>query len=610
LEDADGHCGFGLHQMSLFTVQRVMGQQSRFYTTSVWRSVYPLSGKQCSDFKFGLQHPSQRCGWSTTQRRSSQIRSTAVSRSIVDYMFPVITNAPRISPVAAGQSQRSFGGTTFEIWRGSITAAQQHRPTGRADLPVRHFSTGAYRRERAGFMNMKPLLIFAVTLLCTCISHAQRKPNKSVPPALEPQLKKFFVEKRVPAKALAKEENKEQMREVWDFFAAGEKGDWTTVANLYPQLRSGAYQRDGTRKEPRLETMVWQPVKECFFGYEQCANFSDRYVTDLAREILDSMPRGSIYFGGKASPLDLPTAFSQSHPKGEPAFVLSQNALVDGLYLKYLRTMYGQRIVMPGDEDSKKAFLAYTNDALLRLKEGKLKPGEDVTEDGGKVNISGHVSVMAINALMAKTIFDANPRQEFFVAESFPLDWMYPHLEPHGLILKLNRQPLEKMPEDMVQKDSEYWTRFIKGALGQWLTPTTSVEVVCDFAQSVFARQEQEPFRPDEKFVRNSDACKTYSRLRSAQAGVYVWRVQHSKSPEEKQRMEKAADLALRQAFALCPSSAEVLFRYVGVLVDQKRFQDARRLTEVTQILDPTGGTYHQLHEELNKLEANANKGK
>jgi hypothetical protein len=44
--------------------------------------------------------------------------------------------------------------------------------------------------------------------------------------------------------------------------------------------------------------------------------------------------------------------------------------------------------------------------------------------------------------------------------------------------------------------------------------------------------------------------------------------------------------------------------------VEQKRFQDSRRLTEVTRILDPTAGSYHQLLEELNRLEANANKVK
>jgi hypothetical protein len=448
-------------------------------------------------------------------------------------------------------------------------------------------------------MNLKPWLIFAVTLLCTGISCAQRKPDKTVPSALEPQLKKFFAEKKVQAQALAKEENKEPMPEVWDFFAAAEKGDWTTVASIYSQLRNG----------PRLETMVWQPVKECFFGYEQCANFSERYVTNFAREILDSMPRGSIYFGGTASALDLPTAFSESHVKADPCFILCQNALADNLYLQYLQAAYGDRIKLPSTNDSRKVLDEYIKNAGQRLKEGKLKPGEDVKEIDGKVQVAGQMAVIAIYGRLAQMIFDANPRQEFFVAETFPLDWMYPHLEPHGLIMKLNRQPLEKIPDDIVQKDEEYWTRFINGALGQWLTPTTSVEVVCDFAQSVFARHEQEPFQPDENFVRNSDACKTYSKLRSAPAGVYAWRAKHSQSPEEKQRMEKAADLAFRQAFALCPSSAEALFRYVSLLVDQKRFQDARRLAEAAQILEPTTSSFQQLLKELNTLEANANKG-
>src|SRR5688572_9232286 len=105
---------------------------------------------------------------------------------------------------------------------------------------------------------MKPWLILAVILFGTDINHAQRKPDKPMPPALEPQLKKFFAEKRTQAKALAKEENKEPVPEVWDFFAAGEKGNWTRVASLSSQVRNGAL----------LGTMVWQPVKECLFGYE------------------------------------------------------------------------------------------------------------------------------------------------------------------------------------------------------------------------------------------------------------------------------------------------------------------------------------------------------
>ena len=66
----------------------------------------------------------------------------------------------------------------------------------------------------------------------------------------------------------------------------------------------------------------------------------------------------------------------------------------------------------------------------------------------GKVQVSGQVAVMGINGLMTKVIFDRNPDREFYVEESFPLDWMYPYLEPHGLIMKLNRQPLAQLPAE------------------------------------------------------------------------------------------------------------------------------------------------------------------
>ena len=42
---------------------------------------------------------------------------------------------------------------------------------------------------------------------------------------------------------------------------------------------------------------------------------------------------------------------------------------------------------------------------------------------------------MSINGLLTKVIFDKNPTNEFYVEESFPLDWMYPHLTPHGVIM-------------------------------------------------------------------------------------------------------------------------------------------------------------------------------
>ena len=58
---------------------------------------------------------------------------------------------------------------------------------------------------------------------------------------------------------------------------------------------------------------------------------------------------------------------------------------------------------------------------------------------------------MNINGLLTKVIFDHNPKNEFFVEESFPLDWMYPHLTPFGIIMKINRQPLPSLTEDILQ---------------------------------------------------------------------------------------------------------------------------------------------------------------
>ena len=104
----------------------------------------------------------------------------------------------------------------------------------------------------------------------------------------------------------------------------------------------------------------------------------------------------------------------------------------------------GQKVLyIPTSEDSQKCFQDYLQDVSQRFQDHQLKPGENEKfEKNGHVQVSGQVAVMSINALLAKIIFDRNPGHEFYIEESFPLDWMYPHLEPHGLIMKIDRQPL------------------------------------------------------------------------------------------------------------------------------------------------------------------------
>jgi hypothetical protein len=44
--------------------------------------------------------------------------------------------------------------------------------------------------------------------------------------------------------------------------------------------------------------------------------------------------------------------------------------------------------------------------------------------------------------------------------------------------------------------------------------------------------------------------------------------------------MARAADFAFRQAWALCPTSPEAVFRYVNFLLKQKRISDALLVAE------------------------------
>ncbi|MEP6664169.1 MAG: DUF2723 domain-containing protein, partial [Verrucomicrobiota bacterium] len=103
-------------------------------------------------------------------------------------------------------------------------------------------------------------------------------------------------------------------------------------------------------------------------------------------------------------------------------------------------------IKTPAPSDSEVAFREYQIDWQKRAQLGQLKQGEEFrVDENGRAQITGQVAVMSINGILTKMIFDANPGHEFYVEESFPLDWMYPYLTPSGIIMKINRQPLPEL---------------------------------------------------------------------------------------------------------------------------------------------------------------------
>jgi tetratricopeptide (TPR) repeat protein len=275
-------------------------------------------------------------------------------------------------------------------------------------------------------------------------------------------------------------------------------------------------------------------------------------------------------------------------------------------------------IVTPSAEDYGHSFNEYTYDAYRRLRHDtehpnerrQVKPGEEVHQDeSGHVQVAGDAAVMGINGLLTKVIFDKNPYREFYLEESFPLDWMYPYLEPFGIIMHINRHPMQDLPQDMIDRDHVFWCEYSRRTVGNWITYDTSVKDICDWADQVYLRHDLSHFTGDPKFVRDDDAQSSFSKLRlSIASSIYMWRAnpENSRSATEKPRVTKEAEFALKQAFAYCPFSVETVFRFMNFLLLQNRIDDAILVLETCQKLDPYNAQVSSLIDQLKQVRKNA----
>jgi tetratricopeptide (TPR) repeat protein len=323
----------------------------------------------------------------------------------------------------------------------------------------------------------------------------------------------------------------------------------------------------------------------------------------------------------KISPLYTPDRFKQveispylqdfikENPQSDTRVRLNRlllEAAYPDLIARSLGGVYPDReMYIATPDDSSKCFQEYLADAQKRLQHDmqfpnelkQIKPGEDVhfDQNTGKVTVAGTVAVMAINGLLTKVMFDHNPKNEFFVEESFPLDWMYPYLTPYGVIMKVNRKPLPSLTEDIFKRDHDFWKQYSKRFTGDFIDYDTPLKDICQWIEKVYVRHDYNGFTGDVKFLHDDDAQKAFSKLRSSIGGVYAWRLNpqqcppeyRPKSDAEAQRLLKEAEFTFRQAFAVCPYSPEAVFRYVNLLLQFERIDDALIIAQTCLKLDP-----------------------
>jgi tetratricopeptide (TPR) repeat protein len=321
------------------------------------------------------------------------------------------------------------------------------------------------------------------------------------------------------------------------------------------------------------------------------------------------VPTYMIFCESRVAPKD---RFRDPHfdSEGSPNFdrrdvyIITQNALADSTYMSYIRdhydftrpdpdnpetlerrlpwqralfrwgwhhlhrdTMYPKEpIWIPSEQDTQRAFQEYINQVQARQAHGEQLSGdEQVSIVGGQVSVRGVAGVMKINGILTKWIFDhSKDKHAFYVEESYVIDWMFPYLTPAGIIMKINKEPLPG-PE----QDPQLWTEIVSRDKAYW------DKLCADFD----ARPEFRLMRGDVMVRGDTDAQKTFSKLRSAIGGVFAYR-----------HLVAEAEYAYKQALQLCPESPEANFRLAQLYMELGRPDDALATLQALQKLDPLNG--------------------
>jgi len=259
-----------------------------------------------------------------------------------------------------------------------------------------------------------------------------------------------------------------------------------------------------------------------------------------------AMEPNAIFFGGTDPGRFVPTYMIYSARVRPDVFLITQNALADNTYMNTMRDLYGNPIWIPTPDDSARAFQIYVDE----VQAGKRPKNADLTIENGRVQVSGALGVMEINGILCDMIFQKNKaRHAFYIEESYVINWMFPYLTPHGLIMKINaeRTPIERAT---MQDDMMFWDWYTRHLL-------------------------RAPM-----FRRDLPAQKSFSKLRSAIAGLYAAR-----------GMLGESERAFQEARTLYPVSPEANFRLIQeVLLRQARYAEAIDILDEYNQRDPNNG--------------------
>ncbi|MFH1066505.1 MAG: DUF2723 domain-containing protein [bacterium] len=314
------------------------------------------------------------------------------------------------------------------------------------------------------------------------------------------------------------------------------------------------------------------PVKTGIQNAAACSQRDHWFGWQFGHDMLADLPQGSVFLGGTDPGRFVNTymifgeSFQPPHVKRDPAFdrrdlyIITQNTLTDPFYLQYLRDQYTEHRppVKSWFERWLKRDEMYPPEPLfIPVREDVTRVFEDfMIKAQRKRNTASPVQeTQNTNIEAARMIFLKNKdKHRFFVEESFPMSWSYPYAIPHGLCYELAPEPLERIPEEAVKKDMQFWKHYTASLL------------------------------KDPHFLEDEDARRSFSKLRQTTGNIYFSR-----------GMMKEAETAYRQASLLSPSNLETTLAFQRILFQQKRHNEALALIEKAYDVDPFNPIIPQL---------------
>jgi len=322
---------------------------------------------------------------------------------------------------------------------------------------------------------------------------------------------------------------------------------------------------------PRLAWLRWAllllPLWPLYFNHAECSQRGNWLGWRFGHDMLQDLPRSSVVFGGTDPGRFVPTYMilgeSGQSPKlkRDPAFdrrdlyIITQNGVGEPLYRNYLADQYSANRPAP-----KNVFERWLDRADAYPEKPLVFPTEEEIKAAVKTEMktatdAGTLEPSIPHSVVTRLIWEKNrDAHDFFVEESFPLEWSYDHALPHGLVYKITKDPLTEIPKEVVEQDFAFWGAYIDKLLA------------------------------DPNYANDFDAQRSFSKLRATTGNLY-----------KNRKMDQEAERAYRQALSLWPGNGESLHALSRMLWEREEFDAVLEMLKVPLEEDPNSVGLWQL---------------